>query len=342
MRIATHGKILVASAAGLVLALVTTGLLMTHGRASAASASVATVSGSNRFTPNAVTVNVGDQVTFTYGGTSFHNATSATAAWPAITLSSGNTSGSTTAFTTPGTYYFYCSIHSDPANATEAHVTANDAMVGKIVVVAATTTTATATATTPAATATTPAATPTTKPPTVVATPSNAPCKLTVADATVAANTKELVVPFAQQARAGYVAIHEASASGGPGPVIGFTAQLAPGSQNTNLKVPLDRALKDGETVWAMLHTEDNGNTAYDGAAVDKPTVDASCGNSATGNIVTFQVKAKFAPAPPTVGNTEATRGSDTSFALVAMGVLAAFAVAGGSALVARRRPHRA
>jgi plastocyanin len=259
------------------IALVALVALLPGMSASAATQSVTVGSPSNRFAPNIVTVPVGDTVTFNWAAGTHTVILQGVS--PDLTINSTNTTGQTTALTTPGTYYYFCSIHAEASDATEAHVQANDAMVGKIVVVAQTspaTPTAVTTPVTPVAT--NPAAT---------AAP-NGQCVLTVSDAVVAPGTKQIVIPHSLQGRAGYIAIHESSAAGAPGPVIGVTAYQPAGTTYTALTVSLDRALKDGETLWPMLHTEDNGNKTYDGAAVDLPTVDAACGNASVGNIVTF------------------------------------------------------
>ena len=146
----------------LVLAMVTAGaLLVGRGEAHAANAAVTVGSPQNRFSPNITTVSVGDSVTFNWAaGTHIVDLEDVS---PDIPIDSGHTSGTTMAFSSPGTYYYYCSIHASEALATEAHVQANDAMVGKIVVTAAQTTPTTS-PTTPAATATTPPATSTSAP----------------------------------------------------------------------------------------------------------------------------------------------------------------------------------
>jgi hypothetical protein len=109
----------------------------------------------------------------------------------------------------------------------------------------------------------------------------------------------------------------------------------------TNLAVGLDRVLKEGEVIWPMLHTEDNGNTTYDGAAVDLPTVDAACGNSAAGNIVTFTMKisaaAAGAPAAPGTGTgVQSDSSNEWTFALLG-GVLAVLLISGGTVVAVRR-----
>ena len=73
----------------------------------------------------------------------------------------------------------------------------------------------------------------------------------------------------------GYIVIHEADASGDivVDPAIGFAAVEA--GINTDVEVTLTRDAVDGETLFAMLHTEDNANTTYDGPGVDLPVLDA-------------------------------------------------------------------
>jgi len=80
----------------------------------------------------------------------------------------------------------------------------------------------------------------------------------------------------------GYVAIHS-EANGTFGPVIGVTPLLEAGDHK-DLTVKLDKPLDATANVWPMLHTEDNGNTTYDGASIDKPATDK-------GQVVTFPVK---------------------------------------------------
>ena len=112
------------------------GILLTRDSAHAANVSVTTGSPNNRFSPNVSNINVGDTVTFTWSaGTHIVDLKDVS---PDLAVDSGHTSGKTNAFATAGTYYYYCSIHATADQATEAHVAANDVMVGKIVVAAAT------------------------------------------------------------------------------------------------------------------------------------------------------------------------------------------------------------
>jgi len=125
-----NGFIVVVTIATIALA------IFAFGRpASAATQSVNVGTPTNRFTANVITINAGDTVTFNWSaGTHVVDLMDIS---PDLPIDSGHTSGVTVPLKTPGTYYFYCSIHATAAQATEAHVQANDAMVGKIVVVAA-------------------------------------------------------------------------------------------------------------------------------------------------------------------------------------------------------------
>jgi hypothetical protein len=107
--------------------------------------------------------------------------------------------------------------------------------------------------------------------------------------------------------------------------------------------INLDRPFKGGETVWAMLHTENNGNTTYDGAAVDLPTVDANCGNPKTANIVTFPFKltaAATTPVAPGTGSGVAPSSDDHMTLILTLGAVA-LAVVGAGGFVAGRRTGR-
>ncbi len=183
------GRRLVPTALCVALALVAGrfGIDGLHSRsADAASPSVVTGSPSLRFTPNVVNITTGDTVTFTLGaGTHIVDLKDVS---PDLPIDAAHTSGTTNVFSTAGTYYYYCSIHASVDLATEGHVQANDAMVGKIVVAAAAatptaTSTATPTATTASATPTASAAAPTataTRPATVAASPTAAAASPTV------------------------------------------------------------------------------------------------------------------------------------------------------------------
>ena len=175
-------------ASGLVLwlaiaAVLGTGFLMRADGTRAANAGV-TALATLRFSPNAVSIGTGDSVTFTLGGGG--HVVDLQDVFPDIPLDATHASGSAGPFAMSGTYYYYCSIHANASLATEAHVQANDAMVGKIVVTGAASPTATATTAVPTAAATT--AVPTS---TVPATPK----PTTVVPPTTAAPTTTAVAP---------------------------------------------------------------------------------------------------------------------------------------------------
>ena len=88
-------------------------------------------------------------------------------------------------------------------------------------------------------------------------------------------NPKEVTVPKIFANEAGYMVIHEDD-GGSAGAAIGNAAVSA--GWNNDLTVTLDREVTDGETLYAMLHTEGSGNSSYDGAS-DDPSVKDGVGN---------------------------------------------------------------
>lgn len=108
---------------------------MRPGTAHAANASMGAANAPNRFSPTSQTINVGDTLTFVWqsSGANGHNAVGGFTT--AVMTQAALTSAAWMA-ATPGTYYFYCSIHAQVANATEAGWAANTQMVGKLIVVA--------------------------------------------------------------------------------------------------------------------------------------------------------------------------------------------------------------
>ncbi|MCC6381452.1 MAG: CHRD domain-containing protein [Dehalococcoidia bacterium] len=202
-----------AGAGGALLLLVAllAGVLIVGGSARAAGATINAEGGGSttpHFNPNVASVNVGDTVTFQWvSGTHTAEVLSPDRSSEVFDtdLTSTHASGAWTP-TTAGTYYFYCSVHAADELATEAHVVAGDAMVGKVVVSAATTTatTTTGTSTTTTTTSTTTAtATPTTatatatatSTPTRAATPTTGPTCTAIAGATTLTLTGAEEVP---------------------------------------------------------------------------------------------------------------------------------------------------
>jgi plastocyanin len=87
----------------------------------------------------------------------------------------------------------------------------------------------------------------------------------------------------------GYVVLHEGDADGFTGTVLGVSEYLEAGTYFF-VPVNLTAPAVNGQVVWAMLHTEDTGNTAYDGADMDLPVVDKVSGNPDFGSIVVFPI----------------------------------------------------
>ena len=160
---------------------------------------------------------------------------------------------------------------------------------------------------------------------------------LTVADQPFAANTTQLVVPAAAFDQPFYIVVHEGDADGF-GAVIGSTDLFQPGAY-ADVAVSLDRALVAGEYVWPMLHTEDNGNGAYDDAATDTPIVDAAAGNGGFGGVVVFrsQITQPVAPSSGNAGLLTGGGGATATAALLGVSVVMAVLL-GRRALTARRR----
>lgn len=172
-----------AGVAGLALAiLVTTGGM---GSAQAANATVNVGDGGLVYAPNHVSVSAGESVTWTWVG-GFHDVQSNNAAFSSGAPQRASGQTFTHVFTTPGTFFYYCSVHATVNDANDAGRAAGK-MVGSVTVVPqqpggagqqtqptptpTATPTRTATATATATVAATPAAT-VAAPPTTTATPS--------------------------------------------------------------------------------------------------------------------------------------------------------------------------
>ena len=69
----------------------------------------------------------------------------------------------------------------------------------------------------------------------------------------------------------GFVEIHE-DANGKPGKILGQSALLSAGESKDLPPISLSRSIKNGETIYAMLHF-DNGDGKFE-ASNDKPVID--------------------------------------------------------------------
>jgi plastocyanin len=112
---------------------------------------------------------------------------------------------------------------------------------------------------------------------------------LEVGDQVLPPGETTITIASVEMAAPGYVVIHEGDADGFTGTVLGVSEYLEAGAY-FDLEVDLDAPPTDGQVVWAMLHTEDNGNETYDGADVDLPVVDKVAGNPDFDGVVVFPI----------------------------------------------------
>lgn len=94
-----------------------------------------------------------------------------------------------------------------------------------------------------------------------------------------------------------YVVIHK-EADGKPGKVVGTSLSLLPG-ENHWVRIALTEDLKDGERIFAMLHSDD-GNGVYEFPGGDAPLKDE------TGAIVMIELLVKKADISPVTENSKA------------------------------------
>jgi|GEM_PF-412528 hypothetical protein len=133
-------------------------------------------------------------------------------------------------------------------------------------------------------------------------------------------NPLEVNIASVTAAVDGYIVIHEADENGDlvVEPAIGFAAVSQ--GENTNVKVTLNRDAVDGETLFAMLHSEDSGNDTYDGPGADAPVMDAD------GNVITpdFTVTVPAEGPTPSVTVNDQTLSRDAADLVVISEVVAA------------------
>ena len=83
-----------------------------------------------------------------------------------------------------------------------------------------------------------------------------------------------VVVDEVVTADGGFIAVHEDDGNGGIGGVIGVSDFIEPG-RTFDVEVTLDRDAVDGETLYAMLHSDD-GNETYEFPGPDGPVTDSN------------------------------------------------------------------
>ena len=164
---------------------------------------------------------------------------------------------------------------------------------------------------------------------------------LAVSDYGVPEGASELIVDSATLPVDGYVVVHEGDATSF-GAVIGSSELLSAGSYDA-LVVSLDRPIQDGEYLWPMLHSEDNGNGMYDDAATDAPIVDAVGGNPDFGGVVTFPLQLTIQPPDPSSqsgpGAADTGHGQLSGGYSLVPGALATLLL-GALLVIARRATH--
>ena len=119
---------------------------------------------------------------------------------------------------------------------------------------------------------------------------SNSSAMLAEPNAVVVADQQpgKVVTGAVYLAAPGYLVIHDQS-----GTLLGSSA-LLPARQSNNIKVTLSRAVKDGEKLMAMLHSDTDGNGSFD-ASKDMP-VQSKLGGAIQGS---FQVSSSASGNTP-------------------------------------------
>ncbi len=94
-----------------------------------------------------------------------------------------------------------------------------------------------------------------------------------VSDQTAGGAGNTVVIDSVVYDGGGFIAVHEANGVGDVGGVVGVSAYL-PAGASADVLVVLSRPVDDGETLFAMLHRDDNGDGAYTFPGPDGPVVD--------------------------------------------------------------------
>lgn len=150
---------------------------------------------------------------------------------------------------------------------------------------------------------------------------------LHVGDQLLGPRADAITIEEASDAEPFYVVVFGGDASV-IGEALGASALLAPGTHG-QVSVPLRRPLEDGEQVWVALHSEQNGNTSFDGPAIDRARTEGVTGSRGPqGQVATRIGVTVGAPVPPVSGGAGAAGGpSGAPLALVVMLAAAALAI---------------
>jgi hypothetical protein len=162
---------------------------------------------------------------------------------------------------------------------------------------------------------------------------------LLVGDQLLGPGADAIVIEQASDAEPFYVVVFEGDAST-IGPALGASSLLAPGS-HAQLSVRLVRPIEDGEQVWVALHLEQNGNTSFDGPAVDRARVEGVTGSRGPQGQVAARIGVTVgAPIPPVSGGAGSLAAPRRAPA-AAIALLTALALAAPLAARARSRGGR-
>jgi plastocyanin len=271
----TMKRIAFLSVAVLVLALLLAPALGGTVLAHPGHADVAVSAEDFQFTPQDLTISVGDTVVWTNTGQMLHTVTASDSSWDSGNLDPGKTFSRT--FDTAGTFTYYCRFHGSP----QGTGMAGTITVQEVGAQAQATTQATAGGT-PQATATEAAS------PTPMIEVSDQPAGDSVRIARVVA------------AQDGWMVIHTNTADNKPGPVIGHAAVRA--GETTDLVVSLDQPVNVGDKLWPMLHIDAGQIGIYEFPGPDAPVI-------VNGDIVMKQItltEAAGAAATATPGGEQA------------------------------------
>ncbi len=88
-----------------------------------------------------------------------------------------------------------------------------------------------------------------------------------------------LVISSLMLSKPGFVVLHKSTADGKPGTVVGSSSYLME-NLDEELDIDISPIAKKGDTYFAMLHEDTNGNKKYDDEATDMPVKDSQ------GNVV--------------------------------------------------------
>ncbi|MEX1022675.1 MAG: hypothetical protein WD058_05965 [Dehalococcoidia bacterium] len=118
--------------------------------------------------------------------------------------------------------------------------------------------------------------------------------RIDVAGADAREGDRGVTVPAVTLDDPGYVVLYQGSESVFSSAILGRSAFLEAGAHE-DVRIAASRALRGGETVWAVVHAEAGGDTTFRGE-VDLPVTDDGNGNPALRGLVAFPVRVAAVP----------------------------------------------